>query len=197
MDPSVATESLEPLAPEDREFLLRLARQTLRVYLEDGEPPEYHTGSPALLRPRASFVTLRDRRSGELKGCRGERVARRPLVESVVHMTIASASDDPRFPPVTAEEVPQLHIEISALTPPRPIRPDDVVVGRHGLTAAARGQTGLLLPQVPLMYGWDREAFLRAVCEKAGLPRDAWKSPGVRLEAFEAEVWEEEHPRAG
>jgi AmmeMemoRadiSam system protein A len=191
MDAETVARSYPSLSAEDKSFLLTLARQTLRTYLRDGAPPEYDVGAGPLLVPRAAFVTLRHRASGELRGCRGERVARRPLLESVIHMTIASAVDDPRFAPVTAEEVPALRIEISALTPPRTIRPSDVVVGRHGLIASSGGSVGLLLPQVPALYGWDREAFLRGVCEKAGLSPDAWRAAGLRLEAFEAEVWEE------
>ncbi len=187
-----AVQTSPSLSSEDKRFLLALSRDTLNAYLGGRRLPAYHVTAPALLAPRASFVTLRRRDSGELRGCRGERVARRPLVESVVQMTIASAVDDPRFEPVRMGEVPGLHIEISALTPPRPIQPEDVIVGRHGLIVTAGHAAGLLLPQVPSLYRWDREQFLRAVCEKAGLPDDAWKWRGVRLEAFEAEVWEEE-----
>ena len=179
-----------PLWDEDKRFLLALARETLTRYLRREPLPEPAVESPALLAPRAAFVTLR-RRSGELRGCRGERAATRPLVRSVMDTTIASAVDDPRFEPVTLAEVPQLRIEISALTPVRPIRPEEVVVGRHGLIASAGRFVGLLLPQVATQYRLSREAFLRAVCEKAGLSPDAWQRPGVRLEAFEAEVWGE------
>ncbi len=192
MDVETAVQTSPSLSSEDKRFLLALSRDTLNAYLGGRRLPAYHVTAPALLAPRASFVTLRRRDSGELRGCRGERVARRPLVESVVQMTIASAVDDPRFEPVRMGEVPGLHIEISALTPPRPIQPEDVIVGRHGLIVTAGHAAGLLLPQVPSLYRWDREQFLRAVCEKAGLPDDAWKWRGVRLEAFEAEVWEEE-----
>lgn len=192
MDVETAVQTSPSLSSEDKRFLLALSRDTLNAYLGGRRLPAYHVTAPALVAPRASFVTLRRRDSGELRGCRGERVARRPLVESVVQMTIASAVDDPRFEPVRMGEVPGLHIEISALTPPRPIQPEDVIVGRHGLIVTAGHAAGLLLPQVPSLYRWDREQFLRAVCEKAGLPDDAWKWRGVRLEAFEAEVWEEE-----
>jgi AmmeMemoRadiSam system protein A len=157
-----------------------------------GELPEPETTSPALRELRATFVTLRRRADGELRGCRGQRTAVQPLVESVIQMSVASAVDDPRFVPVTRAEVPDLHIEISALTPPAPIHPAQVVVGRHGLIVSAGRAAGLLLPQVPQEYGWSREQFLRAVCEKAGLPPEAWRVTGVRLEGFEAEVWEEE-----
>ncbi len=180
------------LSADEKRFLLTLSRQTLVAYLGDGSLPPYEASSAALREPRATFVTLRRRADGELRGCRGQRVATQALAESVVHMTIASAVDDPRFEPVTRAEIPGLHIEISALTPPRPIRPDQVVVGRHGVIVSVGRVAGLLLPQVPLAYGWNREQFLRAVCEKAGLPADAWRIASVRLEGFEAEVWEEE-----
>ncbi len=191
MDAETVARPYPSLSAEDRSFLLALARQTLCAYFREGTLPEHGAASGPLLQPRAAFVTLRHRASGELRGCRGERVARRPLVESLIHMTIASAVDDPRFAPVTLDEVPGLRIEISALTSPLPVRPEDVLVGRHGLIASCGGSVGLLLPQVPGLYGWDREAFLRGVCEKAGLSPNAWKSGGIRLEAFEAEVWQE------
>lgn len=192
MNADTAVQTSPSLSADDKRFLLALSRDTLNAYLAGHRLPSYHVTAPALQVPRATFVTLRRRENGELRGCRGERAARRPLVESVVNMTIASAVDDPRFEPVRLGEVPGLHIEISALTPAHPIRPEEVVVGRHGLMVTAGYAAGLLLPQVPGQFHWDREAFLRAVCEKAGLPEDAWKWRGVRLEGFEAEVWEEE-----
>jgi AmmeMemoRadiSam system protein A len=192
MDADTAVQTSPSLSADDKRFLLALSRDTLNAYLGGHRLPSPHVTVPALLAPRATFVTLRRRDNGELRGCRGERVARHALVESVANNTIASAVDDPRFAPVRLGEVPGLHIEISALTPPHPIRPEEVVVGRHGLIITAGYTAGLLLPQVPGQFHWDREAFLRAVCEKAGLPEDAWKWRGVRLEGFEAEVWEEE-----
>jgi AmmeMemoRadiSam system protein A len=192
VDAELVAAARVPLSAEAKRFLLRLSRQTLTSYLDDGSLPPHEATAVALREPRATFVTLRRRADGELRGCRGQRVATHPLVTSVVQMTVASAVDDPRFEPVRLAEVPGLHIEISALTPPEPIRPEQVVVGRHGLIVSAGRVAGLLLPQVPLEYGWDREQFLRAVCEKAGLPGHAWRVAGVRLEAFEAEVWQEE-----
>jgi len=186
-----AVQTFPALSLDDQRLLLALARETLTAHLSGRGLPDPRVTSAALLVPRACFVTLRRRDSGDLRGCRGERVARRPLVESVIHMTVASAVDDPRFEPVRLHEVPGLRIEISALTPPQPIRPEDVVVGRHGLIIMAGGSAGLLLPQVAVAYGWNREQFLRAVCEKAGLSQEAWRRAGVRLEAFEAEVWGE------
>lgn len=180
------------LTAEDKQTLLRLARETLIHYLGEGNVPEYRTDSAALLEPCATFVTLRHRDSGELRGCRGECQARQPLVESVMNMAIAAATDDSRFPPVTLAEVPDLEIEISALTPLRPIRAEEVEVSRHGVMIIKGFSSGLLLPEVPVRYGWDHDEFLGWVCRKAGLAEDAWKGGDAQLLGFEAEVWSEE-----
>jgi AmmeMemoRadiSam system protein A len=180
------------LSDQDRSTLLRLARQALVDYLRNRTLPDCRSKAPALLEHRPTFVTLRRHDTGELRGCRGECVARQPLIESVAHMAIASATEDPRFPPVTVDEIPRLHIEISALTPLEPIRPEDVEVGRHGLMIVRGPVSGLLLPQVAQSYNWDRVKYLDAVCWKAGLPRDAWRGGDVELYAFEAEVWKED-----
>ena len=193
MDAETVAAARPILSADEKRFLLTLSRQTLAAYLGDGSLPPHEATSVALREPRATFVTLRRRADGELRGCRGQRIGTEPLVASGVHMTGASAVDDPRFEPGTLAEVPGLHIAIRALTPPTTIRPEEVVVGRHGLIISAGRAAGLLLPQVPLESGWDREQFLRAVCEKAGLPASAWRVRGIRLEGFEAEVWHEEH----
>ncbi len=184
----------DELTTEDKHVLLQAARQTLTEYLTHGQRPKIEPQSPALQAPRATFVTLRVRETGELRGCRGEIVARLPLLESVQNNAIASAVDDPRFYPVTAAEVPGLHIEISVLTPMVPIQPHEVEVGRHGLMIVKGRHSGLLLPQVPVEQGWDRETFLRGLCRKAWLPESAWQDKETQLFAFEATVFgEEEH----
>ncbi|MDA2926368.1 AmmeMemoRadiSam system protein A [Acidobacteria bacterium AH-259-G07] len=180
------------LCAEDKETLLRLARQTLNDYLGEGKLPQSQTDLEGLLQPHATFSTLRRRDSGELRGCRGERLALRPLVESVANMVVAAATDDQRFPPVRIDEVPDLRIEISVLTPMKPMQPEEVVVGRHGLMITKGHNSGLLLPQVPRTYGWDREEFLRGLCRKAGLSENAWEAGDVQLYGFETEVWGEE-----
>jgi AmmeMemoRadiSam system protein A len=180
------------LSLADRHTLLNIARQTLNLFLTKGALPDLHTESAGLLEPRASFITLRVRETGELRGCRGETQARRPLIESVAHMSIASATDDPRFPSVQAAEIPHLHIEINALTPLAPIQPQDIEIGRHGLMIVKEVFAGLLLPEVATRYHWDVDTFLRAICRKAGLPENAWAAQDARLFGFEAEVWEEE-----
>jgi AmmeMemoRadiSam system protein A len=181
-----------PLSVEDKQWLLRLAREALTYYLSQGRELTYQTQSPALLQPRGCFVTLRRRYNGELRGCRGEVLARQPLADSVLRMTIASATDDPRFSPVTLGEAPHLHIEISALTPLHPLRLAEIVIGKHGLLIAQGNRLGLLLPQVAVEHGWDAREFLRNTCHKAGLPDHAWQAKGAELYGFECEVWEEE-----
>ncbi|NNG17369.1 MAG: AmmeMemoRadiSam system protein A [Gemmatimonadales bacterium] len=179
------------LSAEEKRALLGVARQVLVDHLSGKRFTAPRPDSPALLEPRATFVTLRVRDTNELRGCRGECHASQRLVESVAQMAIAAATD-PRFTPVAAEELPTLHIEISVLSPLEPIEPDDVVVGRHGLMIVCGDFSGLLLPQVAVAQGWDREAFLDGVCRKAGLPGEAWKADGVVLFGFEADAWGEE-----
>jgi AmmeMemoRadiSam system protein A len=177
------------VSPTVRVALLALARESVSRALDGRAPPEIGPEFAAVSTPRAAFVTIRRRDTGELRGCRGECPARRPLAECVRGVAVAAALADPRFVPVTREELPDLHFEISALTDPVPIRPEEVRVGRHGLILAADGTIGLLLPQVPVEQGWDTEAFLDALSHKAGLARGRWRRPGAALRAFEAEVW--------
>jgi len=179
------------LTDEDKRVLLALARQRLKEHLDRQEPSDIPVDSDALLEHRATFVTWRTS-TGELRGCIGEVIAQRPLVESVARMAVASGTQDPRFPPITARELPHLTLEISALTPMEAINPNDVEVGRHGLMISKGYSSGLLLPQVPAEQGWDREEFLRGLCHKAGLPSNTWQEPDAQLRSFEAEVWGEE-----
>ncbi len=182
--------------------LLRLARETIVKRLSatsDTYTLEFES-TPALERAatlrRGAFVTLTG--GGSLRGCIGHIVSDEPLIQLVPAMAIAAATQDPRFPPVTPEEIDLLEIEVSVLTPPAPIEDlAKVEVGRHGLIARKGARTGLLLPQVPGDQGWDREQFIAYTCMKAGLQPDAWKDGSVAFEAFEAQVFSEaEHGRA-
>jgi AmmeMemoRadiSam system protein A len=107
-------------------------------------------------------------------------------------MAVAAATEDGRFDSVTAAELPELQLEISALGPMLPVRPGEVEVGRHGLLIDHQGCRGVLLPQVPVEHGWDRETFLDHTCVKAGLLPGTWKEEGVDLLSFTAEVFGEE-----
>ena len=182
------------LTEDEKQALLGLARRRLLEHLERQEPAGFPADSPALQEHRAAFVTWR-KNTGELRGCIGEVIAQRSLVESIERMAVASGTQDPRFPPITAHELPHLTVEISALTPMTAIKPDDVEVGRHGLMISRGYHSGLLLPQVPLEQSWDREEYLRGLCAKAGLPSDAWQDTDTQLRSFEAEVWGEEEDR--
>jgi AmmeMemoRadiSam system protein A len=175
---------------EERRWLLRLAHLSIRsaVTGEDVILPE---ATAHLKEARGAFVTLHE--NHELRGCIGLIVAVGPLDETVRKMAVAAALEDPRFEPVSSDELDKLQLEISVLSPMFAIAPEDVVVGRHGLMVSYGGRRGLLLPQVPTEWGWDRETFLSQTCHKAGLPMDQWKK-GATLEAFTAEVFGEAEP---
>jgi len=191
-----AERRLPELSTAEKLMLLRAARQVLEAHLEGVALAGDQTWPPALLQPFATFVTLRHARSGELRGCRGEVRARQPLIESVTEMVVASAVGDPRFESVRQAELEELSIDISVLGPMRPIRPQDVEVGRHGLMIVHGARSGLLLPSVPEACGWDRRQYLAGLCAKAGLPGSAWRDADVELLAFETVAWGESDSRA-
>ncbi len=177
------------LSAEEKKELLALARRTLESFLKDGSIPPRGSANPKYDAPRGAFVTLT--RGGALRGCIGYIEAVAPLGDTIQRCAVYAATEDPRFEPVTARELKELRIEISVLTTPKRIDdPKTVEVGRHGLIMSRDGRRGVLLPQVPVEYRWDREEFLAQTCRKAGLPADAWKK-GAVIEAFEAIVFHE------
>jgi len=176
---------------QEKKELLRVSRETLNTYLNNFSEPHFETTSENLLKNYACFVTLNDKKTNELRGCRGETTASRPLIQSVVKMTIASAVDDPRFFPVILKEVPDIKIEINVLSEMYEITVDEVEVGKHGLLIKKGYLAGLLLPQVPIHNNWDKEKYLRQLCKKAGLSTDAWQSPDTNLYGFETSEWSE------
>ena len=177
------------LSAEERRALLRAARESIAAHFEKRRP-ELPPAAGALGEKRGAFVTLHGR-GGDLRGCVGLLWSEASLVDTVARMAVAAAVDDHRFEPVTLAELGELRIEISALTPLEPIRPEEVEVGRHGLVIGYRGRRGVLLPQVPVEHGWDRQTFLEHTCGKAGLPEDTWKKQGVELLGFTAAVFGE------
>jgi AmmeMemoRadiSam system protein A len=180
------------LTSAERAALLRRARDTIAAYLAGSAPPP-----PVGLRePGAhsgAFVTLHAR--GELRGCIGHPGSSKPLDEVIGVCAVAAATDDPRFPSLTAAELPDVDVEISVLTPIRSV--DDVreiEVGRDGLIIQDGFRRGLLLPQVADEQGWDRDTFLSHTCLKAGLRPDAWRT-GASISRFQAEVFSERSER--
>jgi uncharacterized protein len=174
------------LTADQRQHLLALAQASIESQVRGGTPIE--TGMTPLPDASGVFVTIKER--GQLRGCLGTLQNRAGLAAEVIRCAADSASDDPRFPPVTVDELPGLSLEISVLGPLEEIeaRPDAFTIGVHGLVAEQGLHRGLLLPQVATEWGWDGEQFLRQTCIKAGLPPGAWRS-GARIFRFAAEVF--------
>lgn len=182
-----------PISPQgefssdERALLLRLAHESILSALEGREillsPPNAH-----LAEPRGVFTTLH--LQDQLRGCVGYVLPVCPLYSAVAETARAAAFEDARFYPVTIDESRVLAVELSILSPPQAIDPQQVEVGRHGLLISMAGRRGLLLPQVPMEHRWDHITFLQQTCRKAGLPMDAWQR-GATVEAFTAEVFGE------
>lgn len=187
------------LTPEEETAALALARKTLELYLSrNGMPDDDALGVPPsgpFRSPGAVFVTLT--RRGRLRGCIGHIVAVEPLWESIRDNAVAAAAHDPRFPPVTREELDGLALEISLLTPPRLIAgPQEFQVGRHGIILELGHNRAVFLPQVATEQGWDRETTLAFLSEKAGLDPHAWRNPRTVFRVFEAQVFHEPRKEA-
>lgn len=180
------------LSAQAQRDLLSLARRSLEAHFR-GEPlPRLASDkAEAFGGPRALFVTLKE--GGELRGCIGTLAPEGDLGRTVPRFALRAAFEDPRFAPLEPEELPLVEIEISVLSPPEPVTdPEEIEIGRDGLILEARGQSGLLLPQVATEWGFDRTRFLEEVSRKAGLPPDAWRDPAARLWRFGADVFAEE-----
>jgi AmmeMemoRadiSam system protein A len=180
------------LTQDQRQTLLSIARRSIEAVL-DGRRPELDSSQldPLLTRPSGAFVSLHAK-DGDLRGCIGSIQAVAPLCTAVSSNAINAAFRDPRFFPVSREELGNLHIEISVMSPIEPVADvEEIEVGRDGLIISRGTRAGLLLPQVATEYGWDRDTFLRQTCVKAGLAPDSWRSPDCRIERFSAEVFGE------
>jgi len=184
---AATSEAAQEFSPEERAQLLRLAHDSIASVLEHREisldPP-----SPHFAEPRGVFTSLY--LGEQLRGCVGYVLPTSSVFRAVAETARAAAFNDNRFAPVTLEESPNLQIELSILSPPKPISAEAIEVGRHGLLITWHGRRGLLLPQVPVERDWDRTTFLEQTCRKAGLPPDAWRE-GASIEAFTAEVFGE------
>lgn len=180
------------LNKEEQEKLLEIARKTLESYLKDGKIPDLEIAIPNLLSQQGAFVTLR--KKGQLRGCIGEFEAKEALWKVVQRMAIEAATKDPRFPPVRLNELADIDIEVSVLSPLKKIDdPNKIELGVHGVMIKKGFHKGVFLPQVATETGWDKENFLGQLCsQKAGLPWDCWKKKNIELFIYTAQVFEEE-----
>jgi uncharacterized protein (TIGR00296 family) len=193
------------LSLEEGKFLVRLARKAVKEYLQTRKQikvPE-HT-SQKLSQPCGVFITINSIKSGEkkLRGCIGYPYPTTPLTQAVIESAINSATQDPRFYPISLDELETVVFEVSVLTPPQIIKvekpgqyPSKIKVGQDGLIVEKNVFKGLLLPQVPVEWKWDNEQFLCQCCIKAGLPPDCWLLKGTKIYKFQAIIFEEEKPR--
>ncbi|MCD6152495.1 MAG: AmmeMemoRadiSam system protein A [Syntrophobacterales bacterium] len=171
-------------------MLLLIARKSITYRLAKKDIPEFKIDSNALQEKRGAFVTLK--KHGQLRGCIGSFEAGEPLYETVKNMAQSAAFDDPRFPRVTEEELSDLKIEISALTPLRRIKDiNEIEVGKHGIYIVKGFHRGVLLPQVATDYKWDKITFLEETCRKAGLSFNAWKEVDAEIYIFSADIFAE------
>lgn len=192
------------LSDEEGAFLVKIARKAVEENLKDGRiisPPE--NVSPNLLEKKGVFVTINKVVDGEksLRGCIGFPYPVYPLIRAVIEASIESATRDPRFPPMTMRELNQVVFEVSVLTEPKLIDvkspneyPSKIKIGEDGLIVERGFYKGLLLPQVPVEWGWDEEEFLCQCCMKAGLSPDCWVMKGTKIYKFQCIIFEETSP---
>jgi AmmeMemoRadiSam system protein A len=175
------------LSDGDRLTLLALARKAILETVSSSNFPDVSLLTGRLAEPQGAFVTLRW--DGKLRGCIGQPDAAHSLAETVVQCAITAALRDPRFGPLRVEEIDALEIEISVISELRPVRPEEIELGTHGIVVTDGGKRGLLLPQVALERNWSVTQFLEATCRKGGLQANAWREPDTKLLAFTAEVF--------
>jgi AmmeMemoRadiSam system protein A len=175
------------LSEVDGQNLLVLARKAIIEAVTRGELPKIIPNDGIFGERRGVFVTLHVR--GELRGCIGTTESDEPLGDATVRCAASAALRDPRFPPMHTEELAELNIEISVLSPLAPIRPEEIEIGRHGLVVSDENHRGLLLPQVAPEHHLNREQFLAETCRKARLPLEAWRWSSTRIEGFTCEVF--------
>jgi AmmeMemoRadiSam system protein A len=181
----VSSGAITEYDPGERKMLLHIAHEAI-IALVEGRIISFPVPSLHLAQPRGVFTTIYS--DHKLRGCVGFPVPSFPLFKAVADTARAAASEDPRFMRVTLQEARSLRISISILSLLSSIAACEVEIGRHGLVISQGARRGLLLPQVPVEHGWDRNTFLEQTCLKAGLPPDAWHS-GAHIETFTAEVF--------
>ncbi|MBI4683217.1 MAG: AmmeMemoRadiSam system protein B [Nitrospirae bacterium] len=175
-----------PLSASEKTELLGFAKETITSYVKNGQIPEININDKRLRANGATFVTIKTGK-GMLRGCMGNIQPDMPLYESVISNAVNACSRDPRFHPMREEDLDNAEFEVTVLSPFEPLNDTNKIeIGRHGLYIVKDNHSGILLPQVPVEFGWDRETFLKQVSKKAGLPEDAWKE--AKLFRFTAEI---------
>jgi AmmeMemoRadiSam system protein A len=189
-DQEVAMDQERTLTLEEQKELLGIARRAVEQSAQGRSLPTESSQSEGLEFERGAFVTLH--KSGRLRGCIGNFSAEGPLLNTVQTMALAAAKQDPRFPPVSPSEVPELELEISVLSPLKKIEDvGEIQVGVHGIYIISPRGRGVLLPQVATEYGWDRDTFLDQTCVKAGLNPGCWQDPRTEILIFSAQIFSE------
>lgn len=184
-------EEEEMLSPTQKKRLLEIARKTIETYVRERKILEFTENDPELLKEKGAFVTIH--KKGELRGCMGNIYGKGPLYLTIRDMAIASATEDPRFPPLSKDELKDTEIEISVLSEPKRISSiDEIKLGIHGVIVRRGFNSGVFLPQVAKETGWSKEEFLSHLCSgKAGLNPYAWKDKSTEIYIFTAEVFSE------
>jgi AmmeMemoRadiSam system protein B/AmmeMemoRadiSam system protein A len=176
------------LNEEEKKTLHQIAKTVIENKAKGKAVPDFKVESPTLKENRGAFVTIHKR--GQLRGCIGYIEGQGPLHKTIERMAEAAAFKDPRFTPVKENELPELELEISVLTPLKRITDvNEIQVGKHGIYIVKGMWAGLLLPQVATEYGWDRQTFLEHTCQKAGLPSNAWKEKDTEIYIFSADIF--------
>lgn len=177
----------ERLSAKEKRLLLTIAREAISSHLTGDKLPPREPGASNLLTNRGCFVSIKQ--NGMLRGCIGNFVSDKPLFQLVREMAVAAATSDPRFYPMKKHDLDNFELEISVLSPLRKVDSvEEIRVGVHGLYLEKNASRGVLLPQVAVEYGWDRDTFLRQTCLKAGLRDDDWRE-GTDTYVFTAEVF--------
>ncbi|HLO26658.1 MAG TPA: AmmeMemoRadiSam system protein A [Geobacteraceae bacterium] len=177
------------LSSEDKTILLQLAREAIVSHIGNKDVQRIELASPCLQEKRGCFVCVKI--DGKLRGCIGNFISDKPLSQLVQEMAISAATRDPRFYPMKQEDLAKFDLEISVLTPLKKISSiEEIQVGVHGIYIEKNYSRGVLLPQVAVEYGWDRDTFLNQTSMKAGLDADGWKE-GADIYVFSADVFNE------
>jgi uncharacterized protein (TIGR00296 family) len=192
--------NIHEISPEEGKFSLTFVRDTLTNTLckcinndTSSDPPEWN---PAFLEKRGVFVTLT--KHGQLRGCIGYPEPILPLHQALADAAVSAALRDPRFPPVSCQELAEITIDITILTKPEEmtvspeLRPSAITIGTHGLIVRGHGRSGLLLPQVATEWNFDSKEFLEQTCQKAGLPKNSWMTDSVAVFTFTGQIFSEQ-----